>query len=43
MKNEMLEMQNWSFNREIVILVQSIPALLAGTYPDWFYNDRRNS
>ncbi|HUV35694.1 MAG TPA: glycosyltransferase [Patescibacteria group bacterium] len=43
MENEMLEMQNWSFNREIVILVQSIPALLTGTYPDWFYNDRRNS
>ena len=43
MENEMLEMQNWSFNREIVLLVKSIPALLGGRYPDWFYNDRRSS
>ncbi len=42
-ENEMLEMQNWSFTREIIILAQSIPALVAGTYPDWFYNDRRTS
>lgn len=42
-ENEMLEMQNWSFTRVIVILAQSIPALFTGTYPDWFYNDRRTS
>jgi lipopolysaccharide/colanic/teichoic acid biosynthesis glycosyltransferase len=42
MEREILELQNWSFTREIVILVRSIPALVTGTYPEWFYNDGRS-
>lgn len=42
MESEMFEMQYWSFTREAIILVRSIPAMLTGAYPEWFYNNRRS-
>lgn len=42
-EDEILQMQNCSPTREVVILAQSIGCILSGMYPAWFYKERRNS
>jgi lipopolysaccharide/colanic/teichoic acid biosynthesis glycosyltransferase len=41
-EDEILQMQNCSPTREIIILARSAVLMLRGRYPAWFHNERRN-
>ncbi len=43
MEDGVLELQSWSLTREIVILAQSLKAMLFGIYPKWYFENRRDS
>jgi len=38
-EREMLDLQNWSFTRDILILIQSVGAIASGVYPPWFHEE----
>ncbi len=38
-EREMLDLQNWSFGRDMLILIQSVGAIASGAYPPWFYEE----
>ena len=38
-EREMLDLQNWSFTRDMLILIQSVGAIASGVYPPWFHEE----
>lgn len=42
-EKEVFEIQNWSFTGEVVILARSLRAAFSGKYPEWFFENGRDS
>ncbi|UCF06667.1 MAG: glycosyltransferase [bacterium] len=43
LSDEALELHQWSLTREMMVLIQSIPAILSGRYPTWYFENGRDT
>jgi lipopolysaccharide/colanic/teichoic acid biosynthesis glycosyltransferase len=43
LRDEALELHRWSLTRDMMVLIQSIPAILSGRYPAWYFEDGRDT